>query len=114
LLLTTGRTLYQFNVGTMTCRTPNAQLRPTDTLDMSPADAAQLGMADGDAVHVQSRHGATTLALRVTGQVQRGQLFTTFHQAELIVNRLTSPVRDRQVHAPEYKVTAVRVERARL
>jgi predicted molibdopterin-dependent oxidoreductase YjgC len=42
----------------------------------------------------------------------RLQLFTTFHRAELFVNRLTSPVRDRQVHAPEYKVTAVRVERA--
>jgi formate dehydrogenase major subunit len=39
-------------------------------------------------------------------------LFTTFHRPELFVNRLTSPVRDRQVHAPEYKVTAVRVERA--
>jgi formate dehydrogenase major subunit len=112
LLLTTGRTLYHFNVGTMTCRTPNAQLRPTDTLDMSPADAAQLGMADGDAVRVLSRHGATTLPLRVTGRVQPGQLFATFHCPELFVNRLTSPVRDRQVHAPEYKITAVRVERA--
>ncbi|XUW90456.1 formate dehydrogenase subunit alpha [Burkholderia sp. M6-3] len=112
LLLTTGRTLYQFNAGTMTCRTPDAQLCPTDTLDMSPADAAQLGMADGDSVLVRSRHGATTLPLRVTGHVRPGQLFTTFHRPELFVNRVTSPVRDRLVHAPEYKVTAVRVERA--
>jgi formate dehydrogenase major subunit len=111
LLLTTGRTLYQFNAGTMTCRTPNAQLCPADTLDMSPTDAAQLGLVDGDPVHVHSRHGGTTLRLRVTGHVRPGQLFTTFHRAELFVNRVTSPVRDRQVHAPEYKVTAVRVER---
>lgn len=31
---------------------------------------------------------------------------------ELFANRLTSSVRDRQVRAPEYKVAAVRVERA--
>jgi len=38
-LLTTGRTLYQFNVGTMTMRTPNAVLRETDTLDIAAIDA---------------------------------------------------------------------------
>jgi formate dehydrogenase major subunit len=41
-LLTTGRTLYQFNAGTMTMRTPNALLRSCDTLDMAQADAARL------------------------------------------------------------------------
>src|SRR5512134_3401340 len=39
-LLTTGRTLHQFNAGTMTGRTANAVLRPTDLLEMAPADAA--------------------------------------------------------------------------
>ena len=34
-LLTTGRTLYQFNAGTMTMRTPNSVLRPTDLLEIS-------------------------------------------------------------------------------
>ncbi|MRV72512.1 formate dehydrogenase subunit alpha [Duganella sp. FT92W] len=111
LLLTTGRTLYHFNAGTMTGRTPNTALRPTDTLDMAPADAAQLGLADGEPVRVHSRHGTATLPLHVTAQVQPGQLFATFHCPELFVNRLTSTVRDRQVRAPEYKVTAVRVER---
>jgi formate dehydrogenase major subunit len=36
LLLMTGRTLYQFNAGTMTMRTANVKLRPTDVLDISP------------------------------------------------------------------------------
>lgn len=43
LLLTTGRSLYQFNAGTMTGRTPDVQLCPIDMLDMPPADAAELG-----------------------------------------------------------------------
>ena len=47
-LLITGRSLYQFNAGTMTMRTPNAELRPNDTLDIAPADApASLGTVSG-------------------------------------------------------------------
>lgn len=38
-LLTTGRSLYQFNAGTMTMRTRNAVLRPMDLLAISPIDA---------------------------------------------------------------------------
>ena len=41
-LLVTGRTLYQFNAGTMTMRTANVQLRPADVLGISAHDAAQL------------------------------------------------------------------------
>ncbi|HSI88605.1 MAG TPA: molybdopterin-dependent oxidoreductase, partial [Pyrinomonadaceae bacterium] len=56
-LLTTGRTLYHFNAGTMTMRTPNIELRPTDELMMSPTDALMLGLADGDRVDLISAHG---------------------------------------------------------
>ena len=110
-VLTTGRTLYQFNAGTMTARTDNQQLRPADTLDIGPADAATLGVAAGDAVRVTSRHGECVLPVRVTDAVPRGVLFATFHTAEAFLNRVTSNVRD-PVGTPEYKVTAVRVERA--
>ena len=52
--LTTGRSLYQFNVGSMSMRTPNKLLRPTDTLDISPHDARALDIASGDAVRVRA------------------------------------------------------------
>src|SRR4030095_7294730 len=64
-LLTTGRTLYQFNAGTMTMRTPNAKLRITDTLDIHPTDAARLNLSDGDRVRVRSRHGEAAIPLRL-------------------------------------------------
>jgi formate dehydrogenase major subunit len=111
-LLNTGRTLYHFNAGNMTYRTPNAALQATDTLDMAPADAQRLGLRDGQAVSLRSRHGAARLPLRITGTVKVGELFTSFHRPELFVNRVTSGVRDRLTGAPEYKVTAVRVEAA--
>jgi formate dehydrogenase major subunit len=108
--LTTGRTLYQFNAGTMTSRTDNQQLRPADTLDIAPADANTLAVVTGDHVRVVSRHGRTVMPVRVTDAVPQGVLFATFHTAEAFLNRVTSDVRD-PVGTPEYKVTAVRLEK---
>ncbi len=110
-LLITGRCLYQFNAGTMTMRTPNALLRPTDTLDMCAEDAARLGVNDGERVRVRSRHGATEIPVRVSATVKRGELFATFHHSAVSINRVTGQVRDGVTGAPEYKVTAVRVEK---
>ncbi|MBI2396568.1 MAG: formate dehydrogenase subunit alpha [Xanthomonadales bacterium] len=109
-LLSTGRDLHQFNVGTMTGRTAQNRLRPTDTLDMHPQDAAALDLRDGQDLRVTSRHGTVVLPLRISHCIEPGQLFTTFHDPARAVNRLTGPTRDTITSAPEYKVTAVRVE----
>ncbi|HWA82636.1 MAG TPA: formate dehydrogenase subunit alpha [Fimbriimonadaceae bacterium] len=112
-LLNTGRTLFQFNAGTMTGRTGNAILRPTDTLDISPADAARLGIEEGQIVTMTSRYGSATLPARIDDRIRRGELFTTFHDPRVFTNRVTSRYRDEVVGAGEYKVTAVKLEKAR-
>ena len=110
-LLITGRSLYQFNAGTMTGRTPNSALRPCDLLEVSADDALNLGVANGEPARIVSRYGATVLPVHVSAAVARGQLFATFQTSELHVNALTGPHRDAITDTPEYKVTAVRVER---
>jgi formate dehydrogenase major subunit len=110
-LLTTGRTLYQFNAGTMTMRTPNVQFRGTDTLDLAPADADRLQLASGDRARIRSRHGETVLPVRIDPRVKPGQLFATFHATEVSLNQVTGPDRDPQVQTPEYKVVAVSLEK---
>ena len=110
-LLTTGRTLYQFNAGTMTMHTRNTILRPKDCLDISPADAAALPVRDNEEVAVISRYGATALPVKVNPAVKPGELFATFHTAQAFLNRVTNPARDKYVSTPEYKVTAVRLEK---
>ena len=110
-LLMTGRTLHQFNAGTMTMRTRNKKLRPTDFLEMSPVDAEKLQLRKGERVRVQSRYGSASLPIQITGRVKPGELFATFHDAAVFLNRVTSPHRDRYVKSPEYKVTAVNIER---
>jgi len=110
-LLTTGRTLYQFNAGTMTLRTYNKQLYPTDFLDIAPEDAERLAFRDGEKVRLRSRYGNANLPVRIKSNVKQGELFATFHTAEVFLNNVTSPYRDRYVLSPEYKVTAVRIEK---
>jgi formate dehydrogenase major subunit len=110
LLLITGRSLYQFNAGTMTGRTPNNELRPADVLDISPADAVAAGVHDGDRVRVVSQYGAAVLPVRVAHAVRAGQLFATFHTKEAFLNAVTGPHRDSVTGTPEYKLTAVRIE----
>jgi formate dehydrogenase major subunit len=110
-LLMTGRSLYQFNAGTMTGRTRNNDLRPRDLLDISAEDAAAVGVSDHEQVRVVSRYGASVLPVHLSNEVMQGQLFATFQTADFLVNVLTGPNRDRITDTPEYKVTAVRLER---
>jgi predicted molibdopterin-dependent oxidoreductase YjgC len=48
----------------------------------------------------------------VTERVREGILFMPFHFVESNANILTNPAHDPTVKIPEYKVCAVRVERA--
>lgn len=110
-LLVTGRTLQQFNAGTMTMRTRNRELRPSDFLEIAPVDAQKLQLQQGERVLIKSRYGSASLPIRITRRVKPGELFATFHHANVLLNRVTSPRRDRYVKSPEYKVTAIRIEK---
>jgi formate dehydrogenase major subunit len=112
LVLITGRSLYQFNAGTMTGRTPNTELRPRDVLDISAVDADRLGVRDGETVRVTSRYGHAMLPVCIAPTMKPGELFATFHTPGTLLNVVTGPNRDANVGTPEYKVTAVRVQRA--
>jgi formate dehydrogenase major subunit len=109
LLLTTGRVLTQYNVGTQTRRTANVVWHHEDRLEIHPHDAEQRGVRDGDWVTVSSRAGAITLRARVTERVAPGVVYTTFHHPETGTNVVTTENSDWATNCPEYKVTAVQV-----
>ncbi|QLY28555.1 formate dehydrogenase subunit alpha [Nocardia huaxiensis] len=111
-VLVTGRRLAHYNTGSMTRRTPNAELLPAETLDLAPGDAAALGLSEGDPVEIRSRRGHLVLPARPTAEVAPGQLFTAFHFPEAPTNELTSRHTDEITDCPEYKVTAVALRRA--
>jgi predicted molibdopterin-dependent oxidoreductase YjgC len=60
---------------------------------------------------VTSRRGEASGKARLTDRLPRGMVFLTFHFAELPANALTGDAVDPVAKIPEYKVSAVRVER---
>ncbi len=110
-VLTTGRALYEFNAGTMTGRGRTRQLRPTDLLEISPTDAEMADLRDGELVRLVSHYGSAVLPIRVSPAVRHGELFATFHTVKAFLNNVTGGHVDRVVGTPEYKVTAVRLEK---
>jgi formate dehydrogenase major subunit len=109
LLLTTGRTLTQYNVGAQTRRTENVVWYKEDLLEIHPHDAETRGISDGDRVSLTSRKGDITLEAKITERVQPGVVYTTFHDPETGANVVTTEYSDWATSCPEYKVTAVQV-----
>ena len=109
VILVTGRRLEHYNAGTMTRRTANLDLLPSDWLEIHPQDAARLWVQDGSLVSVRSPHGRIELEARVTTRIEPGHVFTAFHFPEVRTNLLIGPSADVNTSCPEYKVVAVDV-----
>ena len=110
-LLTTGRILSQYNVGAQTRRTANSDWHDKDLLEVHPHDAQDRGIVEGDLVQVKSRAGDTVLTAHLTERVQPGVVYTTFHHPESGANVITTDNSDWATNCPEYKVTAVQLNR---
>jgi predicted molibdopterin-dependent oxidoreductase YjgC len=114
LILSTGRVLYHYHTSTVTRRVEALNWRePGGFVEIHPADAEAVGVADEDRVTVQSRRGAVQAIARVTESVPPGTIFIAFHWRESPANMLTQNFAlDPIAKIPEYKVCAVRVEKA--
>jgi formate dehydrogenase major subunit/formate dehydrogenase alpha subunit len=112
-VLTTGRTCFHWHSGTMTRRTHLLDREePTAFVEIHPDDAAALGVREWDWLQVASRRGAIRARARVTAVVIPGVVFIPFHFAEGAANELTNNALDPEAAIPEFKVCAVRLEKA--
>jgi formate dehydrogenase major subunit len=110
--LTTGRRLDDYNTGVQTAgyRSP---LRRGETLDISPEDAARLGVREGQTVRVRSRRGAVEVPVRLDDGLRPGLTFMTLHfPDDVATNLLTIDATDPKSGTAEFKAAAVCVERA--
>jgi assimilatory nitrate reductase catalytic subunit len=114
LILTTGRVVSQFLSGTQTRRIgPLVRQEPDPYVELHPELAASLGVRSEDLVRVRSRRGELTLACRVVRSIRPDTVFIPYHWAdERSANRLTLNALDPLAKIPEFKVCAVRVEKA--
>jgi anaerobic selenocysteine-containing dehydrogenase len=111
LLLTTGRVLYHWHGGELTRRAPALLAAYPETLvEISPEDAARLGLTTGAGVQVESRRGTLAAHVLITDRVGPGVIFANFHfPGRQNANNLTIGALDPLAKIPEYKVCAVRI-----
>ena len=110
LRLTTGRRLDSFNTGVQTGGYTSPLRRPEE-LELSSADAAELGVTDGDRVRISSRNGEVVAPVRVDHALRPGLAFMTLHfPDEVETNILTINNTDPKSGTAEFKATAIRVE----
>ena len=112
-ILVTGRELYHFNSGTMTYRTANKKIKPSDYLHMYPDDASSIKLKNGDFAKIQSKYGTAVLQVKIDSNIRKGECFATFNNPEVFINKITGPHKDKYVQTPEYKITSVRIEKTK-
>src|SRR5947207_2823542 len=123
-LLNTGRTVFHWHTRTKTARASELQrAAPEPWVELAPADAERLGIADGDLVAVESARGRIEAPALSTG-IREGVVFVPFHYGywdepegsepngrPRAVNELTITRWDPVSKQPIYKTAAARVEK---
>jgi formate dehydrogenase alpha subunit len=117
-ILSTGRTLYHFNSGTMTHRTKGGiQKQPYPFVEISQEDADDVGIKDEEMVRITTRRGRITLRANITKRVMPKQIWIPFHFVSAQANLLTidsctaTHSKGNQGLMPEYKICAARIEK---
>ncbi|GGQ48329.1 hypothetical protein GCM10010166_15650 [Couchioplanes caeruleus subsp. azureus] len=116
-VLNTGRLPHQWHTMTKTGKVAKLnRLNPRPFVEINPADAQALAIAEGDRVEVASRRGRAVLPAVVTDRVMPGACFAPFHFNDLFgeylsINAVTSDAVDPLSFQPELKVCAVTLAR---
>jgi predicted molibdopterin-dependent oxidoreductase YjgC len=111
-VLTTGRRRAAYHTQTQTGRASAIRkLIPSEAVEINPADAHRLGVANGETVRVVSRRGEVRAPALLTDRSPEGVVFLSFHYPEQVwTNALTNDAFDPITETPEFKACAVRVE----
>ncbi|TLQ46024.1 molybdopterin oxidoreductase family protein [Streptomyces marianii] len=114
VVLTTGRVVAQYQSGAQTRRVDELNAAaPGPFVELHPQLAARVGVSDGEPVTVVSRRGRAVAPARVSEAIRPDTVFMPFHWPGAgRANTLTNPALDPTSRMPEFKVCAVRLERA--
>nr|WP_255514723.1 molybdopterin dinucleotide binding domain-containing protein [Quadrisphaera sp. INWT6] len=112
-VLTTGRTMAQYQSGAQTRRVRQLVMAEPDArAEVHPDLARRHGVADGDLVRLTTRRGTALFRARVTRDITAGTVFVPFHWGGMsVANALTDTRLDPVSRMPEFKACAVRLER---
>jgi predicted molibdopterin-dependent oxidoreductase YjgC len=112
LILTSFRSQHHFLTGEMTNKSKTLMsFKEGPFCYLSQRDAHRLGIASGDTVEVSSSVGSLTCKAQVDETIPKGRVGMHFHFEQLQVNRLFPTQFDEKTFTPNYKMTAVNVEK---
>jgi assimilatory nitrate reductase catalytic subunit len=114
MYLTTGRVMAHYQSGNQTRRVAALhKAQPEAFVEIHPAIARGFGIAESDAVRLTTRRGSAVMRARLTPTIRMDTVFAPFHWGgHQCANLLTNPALDPVSKMPEFKVCAVRIEKA--
>lgn len=110
---TTGRVIEHWHTGTMTRQCKElVHAKYAAELEIHPDDASKVGVIAGDLVKVTSKRGSEVFPANVTDTSPVGTVFVHMHDPERMCNRITIDAFDPGSKQPEFKICAVKLEKA--
>ncbi|MFQ5624826.1 MAG: molybdopterin oxidoreductase family protein, partial [Paracoccaceae bacterium] len=112
-ILITGRQLEHWHTGAMTRRASVLDaVEPEANCSLNPRTLRRLGVEPGGLITLTTRRGSVTVMARADRAVAEDNVFLPFAYVEAAANILTNPQLDPYGKIPEFKFSAVRVEKA--
>ena len=113
MILTTGRQLEHWHTGSMTRRSKVLDaVEPEANCSLHPKTLRSLGVEPGGHVRLSTKRGSVVVMARADRAVAEDMVFLPFAFVEAAANILTNPALDPYGKIPEFKFSAVRVEKA--
>ena len=112
MILTTGRQLEHWHTGSMTRRaTVLDGLEPEANCSLHPRTLRNLGIEAGGMLTLTTKRGTINIMARADRAVAEGMVFLPFAYVEAAANILTNSALDPYGKIPEFKFSAVKVEK---
>ena len=113
MVLTTGRQLEHWHTGSMTRRSSVLDaVEPEANCSLHPSTLRKLGVEPGGMVRISTKRGSIDVMARADRAIAPDMVFMPFAYVEAAANILTNPAIDPYGKIPEFKYSAVRVEKA--
>ncbi|WP_282077983.1 formate dehydrogenase subunit alpha [Epibacterium ulvae] len=112
MIMTTGRQLEHWHTGAMTRRSRVLDaVEPEANCSLHPRTLKLMGVEPGEMVRLSTRRGSIEIMARADRAIAEDMVFVPFAYVEAAANILTNPAIDPYGKIPEFKFSAVKVEK---
>ncbi len=112
MIATTGRQLEHWHTGSMTRRAKVLDaVEPEANCSMNPRTLKLMGIEPGETIRLTTRRGSIEIMVRADRAIAEDMVFIPFAYVEAAANILTNPAIDPYGKIPEFKFSAIRVEK---